>query len=441
MGNVAALIARHRHINWALADQAVVSGSNFITGILLARFLGPQSFGVYVLLQTALIYVNSFQGALIFQPMMSAAPQLGERQRSRYLKGVFALQLILCFGLAALAWVVGTSAHWLWGGEPTTSLTPPVVLSLSCALLAFQLQEWLRRYYFVLEMTRAVFINDVVNYGAQVAILGIAYLSGHLDVVTAFWIMAAACFCTFLLGFLRGMVKPVFSDARAVLRDGWRTGRDYLAAWQLQWVGSQGVLVVGAGMVGVHAAAGVRAAETIVGPLNILFQAMENVVPVVAARKYDAGGVKGLSSYLTRVTLWGTALLLPIVVAAALFSLPLMRFVYGEQYVIYAALVVWGAASVFVQFYLRVVFFFLRTVMATGIIVRAGVVMAVVSISVAAFAVREYHETGIMVALLSSAAGGLIYSALAARRVASGLGPDSRPSPVFDSVAESTRRA
>jgi O-antigen/teichoic acid export membrane protein len=439
MGNVGALIARHRHINWALADQAVVSGSNFVTGILLARFLGPQSFGVYVLLQTALIYVNSFQGALIFQPMMSAAPQMAERERSRYLQGVFALQLILSLALAGVAWVVGTSAHWIWGGEPTSSLTPTVVLALSCALLAFQLQEWLRRYYFVLEMPRAAFIIDLLNYGGQVVVLGVAYLSGHLDVVTAFWIMAAACFLTFLFGFLRGMVKPVFSDARAVLRDGWRTGRDYLAAWQMQWVGSQGVLVVGAGVVGVHAAGGVRAAETLVGPLNILFQAMENVVPVVAARRYDARGLKGLSEYLTRVTMWGTGLLLPLVAAAALLSAPVMRFVYGEQYVVYASLVVWAAAGVFLQFYLRVVFFFLRTVMATGIIVRSALVMSAASITVAAFAVREYHETGIMVALVSSMLAGLIYASLAAKKVALGLDRDRRPAPVFDSVADSPR--
>ena len=68
------LFNRHRNARWALADQSVVSGANFVTGILLARFLGPEMFGLYVLLQAVLLYVNSFQGALIFQPMMSAAP-------------------------------------------------------------------------------------------------------------------------------------------------------------------------------------------------------------------------------------------------------------------------------------------------------------------------------------------------------------------------------
>ena len=36
MQRAARLLARYSYINWALADQAMVSGVNFLTGILLA---------------------------------------------------------------------------------------------------------------------------------------------------------------------------------------------------------------------------------------------------------------------------------------------------------------------------------------------------------------------------------------------------------------------
>ena len=42
-------LGRYRHINWALADQGVVSGINFLTGIMLARFLGLEEFGRFTL--------------------------------------------------------------------------------------------------------------------------------------------------------------------------------------------------------------------------------------------------------------------------------------------------------------------------------------------------------------------------------------------------------
>jgi O-antigen/teichoic acid export membrane protein len=110
MHKLGLLINRHRHANWAFLDQSVVSGSNFLIGILLARFLGPEAFGIFVLLQSVMLYVNSFQGALIFQPMMSAAPQLVEHERRKYLQGIFAMQLILALVLGLGAGLLGLAA-------------------------------------------------------------------------------------------------------------------------------------------------------------------------------------------------------------------------------------------------------------------------------------------------------------------------------------------
>ena len=42
-------LTRHRHFNWALADQIIVSGANFLTALLLARYLGPEEFGRFTL--------------------------------------------------------------------------------------------------------------------------------------------------------------------------------------------------------------------------------------------------------------------------------------------------------------------------------------------------------------------------------------------------------
>lgn len=410
------LIRRYRHANWALTDQTVVSGSNFVTGILLARVLGPEAFGMFVLLQALMIYVNSFQYALIFQPMMSAAPQLPEPERGPYLQGVFALQLALSCVLGVAVAAVALFAH-AFRLEKLVGLAPAVIVALIAALLAFQMQDWQRRYYFVREYPKGAFLNDVVSYGGQVVLLTLAMLGGNLTVASAFWIIAAMSFTAFLTGFLRDHVRPVFSHARAVLATGWRTGRDYLMAWQFQWMGSQGVLMIAAGAVGTQAAGGVRAAQNIIGPINILFQAMENVVPVVAARHYGQTGLAGLSRYLWRITGIGTALLLPVLLALTLLATPLTHILYGDLYAHSAALVAWQAASIFAQFYLRQVTFFLRTVNATGVIIRSGIVMSVVAILVALASVEALHETGVMLALLSGTLIGLAYSVMGAIKV------------------------
>lgn len=414
MRRLSRLINRHRNANWALADQSVVSGSNFITGILLARFLGPEAFGFFVVLQSVMLYFNTFQGALIFQPMLSAAPQLTSSGRQQYLQGVFALQLMLTFGLAVIAAVLSLFADALFG---FAGLTPPIVIALTAALVGFQLQDWQRRYYFVRENARAAFFNDMFSYGGQTALLLLASFGDYLNVANAFWIIAVTTTAAFIIGIANDRLLPMFTHARAVLNEGWRAGRDYLAAWQFQLLGTQGVFMIGAGAAGTQAVGGVRATQNIVGPINILFQAMENLIPIKAARRYASSGIPGLKRFLWRLTLLGTALLVPVLLLLSLFATPLIHALYGEKYMAFVSLVYWQALYVFIQFYQRQTFFFLRTIKATGVILRASVLIAILSLVVAALTIHRFHEVGIMMALLSGSSGGLLYALFEARKL------------------------
>jgi len=415
------LFHRHHHVNWALADQAVVSGSSFITGILLARFLGPETFGLFVLLQSVMLYVNSFQGALIFQPMMSSAPQLPEEARRPYLQGVFALQIMLTFGLVTITALLALFADALFG---FAGLQPSIILALVAAMIAFQLQDWQRRYFFVEENARSVFFNDMIAYGGQTLLLLLASFNQRLDVASAFWIIAATAFAGFLIGFSSDRLPPVFSQARSALREGWQAGRDYLAAWQFQLLGNQGVFLIGAGVVGTQAVGGVRATQNIVGPINILFQVMENIVPIAAAKRYSKDGLPGLIHFLSRITVLGTLSLVPLLLLLSLFAHPLVKTLYGEQYLAFTSLVYWQAVYVFIQFYQRQVFFFLRTVKATGVVLRTGMTMGLGSLLVAALTVHQLQETGLMLSLVSGASMALLYSLAAARGIALQLAQD-----------------
>ena len=163
MRRISQMIKHHRHAKWALTDQAVVSGSNFVIGILLARFLGPEAFGMFVLLQSVILYFNSFQGALIFQPMMSAAPQLSGAKKLAYLQGVFALQLALTLTLAGIIGLMALLANWL-SIKDFISIDSNIIYAVIATLLAFQLQDWQRRYYFVQEKADSAFIIDLISH-------------------------------------------------------------------------------------------------------------------------------------------------------------------------------------------------------------------------------------------------------------------------------------
>src|SRR5258708_28119098 len=52
----------------ALADQAVVSGTSFLTTVLIGRFTYPSQLGIYVLAMSLLIAAMNFQHSLIPLP-------------------------------------------------------------------------------------------------------------------------------------------------------------------------------------------------------------------------------------------------------------------------------------------------------------------------------------------------------------------------------------
>ena len=54
-------LTRLRREAWALGDQALVSGMNFMTNVLLARLLGMKEFGIFTLAWMAVLFFNSLQ--------------------------------------------------------------------------------------------------------------------------------------------------------------------------------------------------------------------------------------------------------------------------------------------------------------------------------------------------------------------------------------------
>jgi O-antigen/teichoic acid export membrane protein len=68
----------------ALCDQALVSGANFATNVILARVLGIREYGVYALSWMAVLFVASLQWAFIVSPMMSVGPKQEKYDRPYY---------------------------------------------------------------------------------------------------------------------------------------------------------------------------------------------------------------------------------------------------------------------------------------------------------------------------------------------------------------------
>ncbi len=399
-------LQRYSHVNWVLADQVMVSGLNFLTSVLLGRFLGVEGYGQFVLLYAVLVYVNIIQFALIIAPMMSIAPQASsDVERTNYFKGIISLQLLFSFLLSLIVFVFGSGIEKLF---PSWNIGDSI-LPLALSILFFQLQDWLRRYYFICSKGKAVFINDLVSYGGQIALLFVFYRFGQLNLANAFWAIAVSSAIAFLAGALVENIQPVWAYASPTFKQSWESGRDLLFAGQINWVGSQGILLFGASILGAKAAGGIRAAQNIVGAFNILFQAMENIVPIRAAQHYGKKQLTGLTDYLKKVSLIGGLLLAVPCIAIALFSKELIELVYGKEYKVFSMLIVLQSLATIIGFFRIQFYYFFRSIGYTKEILLNIIVSSMLAFIFTGVFIYKLHETAIILALVLGEASGIIF--------------------------------
>jgi O-antigen/teichoic acid export membrane protein len=313
----------------ALLDQALVSGTNFATNVLLARRLGLREYGVFALAWVAVLFVNSLQWAFIISPMMTVGPKQDPVDRPAYYGAVLtqeALFAIFCSMVVVIGVIVGGARFPGWNSSG-------LAIPLGFAALCYLLQEFIRRYLFSTRNNRLALACDAVSYITQLPILIVMSSYGYLSVRSALWIIGA----TSLAGFATGCywLEPIKVRAnmlkRVFLRH-WEISRWLAPSAIMQW--SSGYLFVVAAPIyyGAEAAGVLRAAQNIVGVAHVWFLGLENVVPSEAARYMHKDGVDACVKYIQRIIWrWG-AITLVFLVSVATFPGLWLRLVYGAKY-------------------------------------------------------------------------------------------------------------
>ena len=383
---------------WLLADQVLVSGMNFTTTVLLARMLGVYNFGIFTVLYYILLYVNSIQLALNVQPMFSIAPQMPEGpERQSFLRGMAGYQYVLSTFFCLLILLAGLLEKLkLLPHRLDTSAILPFVLTV----FAFQIQDWFRRLCYVKDLGQRVFWNDAVSYIGQIAAFLGLWRMGRLNVSTAYYAIGLTSLAAFGIGLLLDDMGSTLREARAAIVRTWKMGRSLLVTAQLQWLGSGGVNLVIAGLIGVRAASGIRAVIALVGPVIVLCQLLDNVIPVRAARAYASGGEQALVRYLRKIGLMLAAAVGAPLVLVSIFARPIMSLVFGHAYTGFAGLVVWEAAYMALSVLYRGTHYYHRTKDTTAVLAKTALLASLVSLGGCLLLAKPFGAAGALAALV-----------------------------------------
>lgn len=323
-------IRRHDQISWTLVDQAVVSASNFLTSLIVARYLGIEAFGVFSVAWLILLFVQSLQIALILTPMLSIGPKTEADQQTDYYASLLPLQMafaLLSALLAALFSVYG--GHFSGMNNAGAALALPLALTVA----ASQLHEFARRVCFARVRPVAALTMDLARYGTQFALFFYLFTNGHGTVANSLYAVAT-CALLGLAAAARQLPLPSWrsEQVRATAGRHWNMSRWLVPSALMQWTSGNFFTLAAGALLGPLAVGAMRAAQNLMGVTHVFFQALDNWAPVRASRIQAQQGATGLRTFtrkLLLVTGGGTVLAALALAMPAGFWLELL---YGGDY-------------------------------------------------------------------------------------------------------------
>ncbi len=320
-----------RKTTLALGDQAIVSGTSFLTTVLIGRACGPEELGGYSLGFSLWMLAQSMLHALVLIPYTVHV----NRQPGR-LHAVYAgASLVQAGGLAVVA-LLGMSA---WATTLNSGFVPlessVVVWGVAAVIPLMMLRDVARRFAFArLHALQACFLDLTV---AIVQIGGIAALVAH-DLLSANRVfLMIGLGCGIAGGAWLWLQKDSFRITRrswpAALHRNWRFGRWVFAGQMVSQLNSEILMVWLLVFLLGKASAGVFAAcMSIVLISNPFLLGIGNVLTPRITRAFYEGGPRQLRRAVARATLLIGGTMTLFCVAVVLLGGVAIVGLYGPEY-------------------------------------------------------------------------------------------------------------
>lgn len=310
----------------SLADQAVVSGTNFVAAALLGARSGMAELGLYVLGFAVLVVAVNVHASLIVAPFTFYRAHCRGNSR-RFLQGSALLQhAALCAGALVVLFALAAAARQFF---PSAS---GVLLALACASPFVLLKELARRSAFAEFNVRTALVIDSAAAAAQLGAMVALAAYGRLSAVTAHLAIGAAAIAPGAIWLALAWPQMRFAWRLAALhaKRAWRFGSWVLADQMFAVVSgyfSHWTLAV---VVGPAATGAFAACLNVVQLANPLIYGMGNILEPKASAEAASGGRAGLRRLVAGATLLIGAAMAAFSVVFLLGGDWIVQRLYGE---------------------------------------------------------------------------------------------------------------
>ena len=316
----------------ALVDQGLISGANFIVGIVLARHLAPDQYGAYALAFQVYLFLSVAYAALVLEPLSVFGSSVYRNSNREYLGTLLrthaVVSAVVFLGLLTCAWLIGQLSP---GSELTAALIGVGVAS-PCLLL-FSLAR--RGFYVKLSPLQAA-LGALGYFGVVLGGLLFAFHRGTLSPMVAFVLFAigAGAAAPLMLARLRSSLKPQHAtlNLSEVIHRHWGYGRWALGSAVAVWFSTAIYYPILGSFHGLAATGALQALGNFSSPVGQAFSAMSMLsLPYAAGIHYKnaSKGTGHLAAKLALIYAGGTTLYWLLVI---IFRWQIVEQLYAGRY-------------------------------------------------------------------------------------------------------------
>jgi O-antigen/teichoic acid export membrane protein len=305
---------------WALSDQAIISGGNFLTNLVLIRTLAPSSYGAYALILNTVLFLNSLHINMVAYPVWLLGAQSDGGGLRDIATGGLLATLIGSVGSAVLLAAACLSIH------------RPLLISITIGATVFwQLQEALRATFLCRLDYKRVLAGDSVSYLGQAAVT--AAICWH-NIPTLSTVFAVILGTSLLAGMGQAMqIRPTLPGRvmiRSFLAELWRIGKWSMLARAVAFFTSQAFPWLLAYSTGFATVASFQSLLQLVALSNPLMLGMNNLIiaSIAGQNKSPEPDWWGFAVKQMRLA---AVLLGSYFTALACFGYFFMRIIYGKD--------------------------------------------------------------------------------------------------------------
>lgn len=314
----------------AILEYGLISGSNFVVGVLLARWFTPREYGAY-----AIAFSISLLGLILYQALLLEPMTVyGVSQYRESLSGYLQTLMRLHWGVALLITVVlGISTvilHQVSHASDLAGAMAGLTIAAPCTFLFA-----LARRAFYLQLTPGPAAAGAVVYFLLV-MLGLLNMHRHslLTPFSAFLLIGIAALITacLMLAWLRRSLHSDFTavSMRTAWCEHWTYGRWALASSVAGWLPAYIYFPLLSSFAGMSSAGQLRALMNVSAPIAQTYAALTMLLlPYAAGSQVKGRGAAAVAAKITLLFLAGAALYWSTVLP---FRSQMFHLLYGNKY-------------------------------------------------------------------------------------------------------------